>query len=147
MAVIPMEPFGWLNYFRQQMDEIFRYLATVEGKEGLGENENTPLVDIYETAEKFVVEIELPGFEREDVSLKFCYNTLIIEGIKRDEPKLGELNYICLERQFGRFCRAIEIPAAVDMNGARARYVKGLLSVVFPRLPDKKMLIRDIPIE
>jgi HSP20 family protein len=70
-----------------------------------------------------------------------------VEGVKRDEAKADELNYICLERHFGRFCRAIELPPAVDMAGARARYVKGLLSVVFPRLADKKMVIRDIPIE
>jgi HSP20 family protein len=147
MAVIPMEPFGWLAHFRRQMDEVLDYFATLKCQEGVGECESIPAVDIYETLDTFVVEIELPGFEREDISLRFCYNTLFVEGVKRDEAKAEELNYIRLERHFGRFCRAIELPPTVDMAGARAHYAKGLLSVVFPRLADKKMVIRDIPIE
>jgi hypothetical protein len=37
MPVIPKEPLEWLNLFRQQMNEIFRYLSeNVEGREGGG---------------------------------------------------------------------------------------------------------------
>ncbi len=147
MAVIPRYPLDWLNFFRQQMDEIFNYLSTIEGKESFGEQESAPLVDIFETTDKYVVEIELPGFAKEDISLSICCNTLVLEGFKREEPRAGGVNYVCMERRFGRFCRTVEIPPAVDMNGVRACYLKGVLSVTFPKLPDKNMFIRDIPIE
>lgn len=145
MAVFPKEPFGWLNHFRQQMDEVFSYLTALEGREGM-EHDVLPPVDMYETADSMVVEIELPGFDPEQISVRSCYTTLVVNCFKREERPAG-LNFICMERKFGRFSRAIEMPPDVDANEATARYEKGLLSVVFPKLPGKKMIIREIPIE
>ena len=147
MAIIPKDPLDWLTLFRQQINEVFNYLSAIEHKEPYGEHEYMPLVDIFETAENFVVEIELPGFALEDISLSICCSTLVVEGIKRDEPRNCGLNYICLERHFGRFCRTIEIPPAVDMKGISAKYKKGVLAVIFPKLHDKSIIIRNIKIE
>jgi HSP20 family protein len=146
MAVIPKEPMEWLGLFRQQMDEIFRYLSTLEGREGGGEKESSPLVDIYETPTSFVVEVELPGCEAKDVTLSICCSTLVVEGVSREEPNPG-VNYICLERATGRFCRAVEIPPAADLDRAKARLRRGLLTVEFPWTKQSKTHIREITIE
>lgn len=146
MAVIPRYPLEWLNFFRQQMDEIFSYLSTLEGKDGR-ECEFSPSVDVFETPDCYVVEFELPGFAREDLSLTTCCNTMVLEGVKREDDGAVGASYICMERQFGHFCRTVEIPPAVDMDRAKANYGKGVLSVVFPKLQDKNTLIRDIRIE
>ncbi len=145
MAVIPREPLEWLNLFRQQMDEIFRYLSTLEGRDGLSEKESSPLVDIYETAESFVVEVELPGCQAKDIALSVCCSTLVVEGNAREEAGAG-VNYICLERSTGRFCRAVEIPPGADLDRAQASYRRGLLTVVFPWCKSDKTHIREIPI-
>jgi len=144
MAVIPKEPLEWLGLFRQQMDEIFRYLSALEGRET--DQEVSPLVDIYETASSFVVEAELPGCEAKDITLSICCSTLVIEGTARQEAGPG-VNYICLERCSGRFCRAVEIPPAADLDGVRAKYRRGLLTVVFPWSKQSRTHIREIPIE
>ncbi len=145
MAKIPSDPLDWLPLFRQQINEVFNYISAIELKEPSGE-EYIPLVDIFETAESFIVEIDLPGFAREDISLSICCSTLVVEGIKREEPRSDGVNFICLERHFGRFCRAIEIPPAVELDRVAARYEKGVLAVVFPKLLNKSV-IRNIPIE
>ena len=147
MAVIPKDPLDWLILFRQQINEIFTFLSSLENVEGQGDNEHTPFVDIFETADTFVVEIELPGFERRDLSLSVCCNMLVIEGVKREEPRDRQVTYICLERRFGRFCRTVEIPPGVDLKEIKASYQKGVLAVTFPRLKDKSAIIRRIPIE
>ncbi len=146
MAIIPKDPLDWLTLFRQQIDELFNYLSAIELKEPFGEHDYTPLIDVFDTAESHVVEIELPGFAREDISLSICCNTLIVEGTKREEPKKNcEVNYIRLERHFGRFFRAIEIPPGVDAERVSARYEKGVLAVGFPKILDKS-IIRNIAI-
>ncbi len=147
MAVIPKDPLEWLILFRQQINEIFTFLSTIEGGETQGDHEHTPLVDIFETADTFMVEVELPGFSRRDLSLNICCNTLVIEGVKREEPHGRKLTYICLERRFGRFCRTVEIPPGCDLKEVKARYDKGVLSIAFPKLKDKGAIIRQIPIE
>lgn len=147
MAVIPKDPLDWLILFRQQINEIFTFLSTLEGGEAQGDHEHTPFVDIFETADNFIVEIELPGFDRRDLSLSICCNMLVIEGVKREEPREHQVTYICLERRFGRFCRTVEIPPGVDPRGVRAGYEKGVLSVTFPKMKDKSAIIRKVPIE
>jgi HSP20 family protein len=147
MPVIPKEPLEWLNLFRQQMNEIFRYLSeSVEGREGISETEVAPLVDVYETGDAFVVEVELPGCQAGDITLSLCCSTLVVEGVPREEPGTGG-NYICLERSTGRFCRAVEIPPGADLDGAKARYRRGLLTVMFPWSRKSRAHIRKIPIE
>lgn len=146
MAVIPRYPLEWLNFFRQQMDEIFAYLSSLEVKD-TKECEFSPSADVFETPDCYVVEFEVPGFAPEDLSLTICCNTMVLEGVKREDAVVPGANYICMERQFGRICRTVEVPPAVDMDRVKAQYEKGVLSVVFPRVQDKNMLIRDIRIE
>jgi HSP20 family protein len=147
MAPIPKDPVSWLALFREQMNEIFNYLSDLELTDKLGDHEFIPLLDIFETADEYVVEFELPGFALKDLSLSICCNTLVLEGNKRPEQSNSRLNYICLERHFGRFCRTVEIPPTFDVNGIKARYKRGVLAVSFPRLEGKSIIIRDIPIE
>ncbi len=106
-----------------------------------------PPIDIFETADAFVVEIETPGLNKGDFSLNICCNVLIVQGSKREESYPGEINYLCLERHFGRFFRTVEIPPDVDLDAVAARYKAGVLEVVFPRVKGKRMFIREIPIE
>ncbi|HEX9023829.1 MAG TPA: Hsp20/alpha crystallin family protein [Geobacteraceae bacterium] len=145
MAIIPKDPLDWLTLFRQQIDVLFNYLSTIELREPFGEHEYTPLIDVFDTVESHVVEIELPGFAWEDISLSICCSTLVVEGTKREEPKNCEVNYIRLERHFGRFFRAIEIPPGVDAEQVSARYEKGVLAVSFPKIRNKSV-IRNIAI-
>lgn len=146
MAVIPRYPLEWLNFFRQQMDEIFSYLSTLQGKE-LTDSDFSPSVDVFETAAHYVVEIDVPGFAPEDLSLTTCCNTMVVKGVKREDSGASGANYSCMERQFGHFCRTIEIPPAVDLDKVKARYEKGVLFITFPKMTDKNLLIREIQIE
>jgi HSP20 family protein len=147
MPLIPKDPLDWLPFFRQQLNTVLNYLSTIEINETNGKHKYMPLVDIFETTEDFVVEMDLPGFAKDDISLSICCNMLVVEGIKRQEPRCEEVNFIRLERHFGRFCRVVEIPPAVDLNRASAKYEKGVLAAIFPKIHDKSAIIRSIPIE
>ncbi len=147
MAAIPKDLPDLLNAFQQQMDEFFDRLFTHEKGGGPGERAHTPPVDCFETTDSYIVEIELPGFAREELSLRIFLNLLVVEGCKREEEKKKSVNYICLERAFGRFCRTVQIPPMVDICRVKARYEQGVLSVAFPKITDTRALMKDIPIE
>jgi HSP20 family protein len=147
MAALPTEPKDWLVLFRQQIREIFSHLATLEQPEGNGEGECAPLMDMYESSDCLVVELDLPGFAREDISATVCCSLLILEGVKRVDPPPPQGRFICLERRFGRFCRTIEIPPDVDRAGICASLARGVLTVVMPKLSEANGIVRAIPIE
>jgi HSP20 family protein len=146
MPKIPKDPQDWLTLFRQQVDAIFNHLSSAERLGGKEEHGYVPLVDIFDTADSYVVEFELPGFDRRDLKLSACCNTLLLEGIKRKEQNRHGFRFIRIERHFGHFSRMIEIPPTVDVQGVRAHYEKGILTVTFPRMNDSQVAIREIPI-
>jgi HSP20 family protein len=147
MALIPKDMPDLLHAFQRQMDELFERLFSLEKKGNFGEREYSPPVDCFETVDQYIVEMELPGFYHEDLSVRIFHNILIVEGCKREEDKKKNVNYICLERAFGRFCRTVEIPPMVDFSGVKARYEKGVLAVAFPKMNETRAIMRDIPIE
>jgi HSP20 family protein len=147
MPAIPKDPLDWLTLFRQQVDLILNHLSSIDRKGGKAEHEYVPLVDIFETADAFTVEYDLPGFERHDLRLSICCNTLLVEGLKRKERNRRDFRFIRIERHFGHFSRMIEIPPAVDTQGVKARYDRGVLVVSFPWRQDRQVVIRDIPID
>jgi HSP20 family protein len=146
MPLIPKDPVDWLTLFRQQVDVIFNHLSSAERLGGKEEHEYIPLVDIFETADNHVIEFELPGFDRKDLRLSVCCNTLLLEGVKRKDNRKG-FRFIRVERHFGHFSRMIEIPPSADIQKIKAKYDKGTLSVTFPRIHDSQEVIRDIPID
>lgn len=147
MAIIPKDPLDWMNIFQQRIDEMFSASGNTEGGCRLDECEFSPLIDIYETADEFIVEIELPGFEREELSLRTFHHILVVEGAKHQDPAPEGLRYIRMERAFGKFCRAVEMPPDLDLEGGKARYLDGLLKVTFRKLRQKQVMMKEIPIE
>lgn len=145
MPVIPRDPFDWLLFFRQQITVLSKFLSAVEQQGKAGECDCTPQVDVFETADKFIVEVDLPGIDRKDIAVSICCNTLVIEANKQMERGAAGVSYICLERCFGRFCKTVEIPPAVDADAAVATYDRGVLAISFPR-PQNRNIIREIPI-
>ena len=120
MSVIPKYPVEWLAFFRQQINEIFSFLATLESKEGIMEHEYIPLLDIFETNDRFVLEVDLPGFKHGDLAITLCCNVLVIEGTKRDETR-SDVSYICLERRSGRSEARVKVEDDRDRAGVRLR--------------------------
>ena len=133
MALQPNDAAAWLSVFRQHLDEMFSHLSDMRG-EGSGHFEFSPQLDIYETPDLYVIEIDLPGFAEKDFTVSMTGMNIRIEGIKRQEKAGGCMSYFCLERHFGRFCRILEIPAAFDMNGFSKKYERGVLTLIFPRI-------------
>jgi HSP20 family protein len=147
MALIPKDPLDWLSLFRQQMTTLFGYLSQIEARDHGGLPECSPALDIFETAERFVVEVDLPGANAEDLKVALCCSLLVIEGLKRQEhvPRDGRL--YCLERRYGHFCRTVEIPPGCALDQVQACFRRGMLTISFPRLPATSSVVREIAIE
>jgi HSP20 family protein len=132
MAPQANEAAAWVSVFRRHMDEMLNVIYQLR-EQGGSLHEFSPLMDIYETAEHFIVELDLPGFADKDFAATTNGQTLRVDGIKRHEKSESAMSFICLERHFGRFTTTVEIPAAFDPAGMQTVYLRGVLSVKFPR--------------
>ncbi len=106
-----------------------------------------PLVDIHETKDKIRIMVELSGLTEQDIELHVSSDIVIIEGEKKEVEVEGERRrYVCVERESGRFRRVIEIPGAVDTGKIEAWMYEGLLYIELPKLVDRRVRRRKIPI-
>ncbi len=101
-----------------------------------------PFIDLYETDEDLVIEIELPGIKSEDVLIKVYGDIVIIEGVKREKRVEEKVNYICMERKFASFRRILKIPTPVNTMAGKASYHEGVVTLKFPKLRDRVFKIK-----
>jgi HSP20 family protein len=92
----------------------------------------SPVVDIYETEQDFVVEAELPEVRQADIQIKIQDNTLTIEGERKFQGPMTE-GYHRIERSHGRFSRAFLLPALVDQESIKATLKDGILQIVLSK--------------
>ncbi len=123
------------------------YTVEYSGCAGLETFNHTPKVDMFSTPEELVIEVELPGVKREDIELSLFKNTIRIKALKYETAEEENQNYICMERAFGRIYRSIEIPFPVDTGRIKATYKNGILTVAIPRIKDRRVTVRHIPVE
>lgn len=120
------------NRFMELVDRSFREEFLLEG---VVESESwAPVVDFYATDEGLVLELEIPGMNREDIEINFQGKQLTIRGYRPMAFAAGQATVHRMERRHGPFRRVLEIPAAVDANAIQARYTDGVLTVNLPYL-------------
>jgi len=106
-----------------------------------------PDIDMYSTAEELTIEVEMPGVNKGDIELYIHNNTLKLTALKAEAMEDKKTNYVCLERVFGRLYRSIEIPFPVNTSKIKAAFKDGLLTIVIPRVEDKRSCRKSVPIE
>lgn len=94
----------------------------------------TPAIDVYETAEHYVVSAELPGLSREQINLELASSRLTIQG-ERIEGTGEGVRYHQVERGHGAFSRTFEFADPIDATKVSAEFSAGVLRVTLPKVP------------
>ncbi|MDP2847811.1 MAG: Hsp20/alpha crystallin family protein [Humidesulfovibrio sp.] len=92
-----------------------------------------PVVNVSESEKEITVDAELPGLEVKDVDVSLQNGALLITGEKKFEGEEKKDNYHRIERSYGKFTRAVPLPAKVNDKGIKARFEKGVLHVTLPK--------------
>ena len=98
----------------------------------------TPAVDIAEHDNEYLVNVELPGVNKEDVKITLESNILTIRGDKKQEKDEKSGNYHRVERSYGSFQRSFTLPVMVKSDKIDASYKDGILTVVLPKAEEAK---------
>jgi HSP20 family protein len=91
----------------------------------------SPLVDIEETEDAWIVEAELPGVDPKDVSVELSESELAITGEIKERERKGILRR--RDRPTGRFDYRVTLPGATDPESVEARLADGVLTVRVPK--------------
>jgi HSP20 family protein len=108
----------------RMMDELLR---------GMNANKTvgfTPVLDVRETDQEYLVLIDLPGVKSDEVTLEVSDRVLSISG-SRTAVETGQAQLS--ERPYGSFARTLTLPQGVDEEKISANYVDGVLELHVPK--------------
>jgi len=108
-----------------------------------------PVVDVFETERTVEIVLDLPGVAADALRVLVKSGVVLIVG-EKERPLLSKntpASFHLVERDFGRFARAVRVAGAVDVGRARARLAQGELRVVLPRRDERRGQSTLIPVD
>lgn len=91
----------------------------------------TPLADVEETPNAYLVEVEVPGVRREDIDIEIAGRRVWVRGERKEKERVGILRR--RERTVGRFSCEVMLPGDVDEDGVEAHLDGGVLTLQLPK--------------
>ncbi|MGM0642405.1 MAG: Hsp20/alpha crystallin family protein [Thermodesulfobacteriota bacterium] len=104
-----------------------------------GENANwQPVVDIEKDDGKIIINAELPGVNKDDISIDVNGNVLTLKGEKKHEKEIDEENVYRRERFTGTFQRSFTLDESVNPDEISAYFKDGVLKIEVPHTETAK---------
>jgi HSP20 family protein len=132
------------KYVKQSAPESLAYLAVQSHS---GSSSWSPNTDVYETAESFVVRLEIAGIEKEDVEITLDDRLLIVRGYRRDTCRRKPCSFRQLEIDYGYFERRLVIPRRIDGRRAQAVFRNGFLHIDLPKSETAEPLMVTVTVQ
>ncbi len=126
------DPVRDLAEMREQMDRLFGDALT----RPIGNQVWAPPVDIEEQEDAWVIEADLPGVKRDDVTVELHEGELAIHGEVKEKERAGILRR--RTRRTGQFDCRVALPGELDADAVEANLSDGVLRVRLPK-PAKSM--------
>ncbi len=112
-------------------------------RDDFSENSSVMALDIREEDDKYLLDAELPGFEKKDVSINVSENVLTIEA--KTETLEEDKKYHRRERYVGQYKRSVSLGDNCDATKITASMKNGVLTIEIPKVepePAKQIIIQ-----
>jgi HSP20 family protein len=100
----------------------------------------TPPVDLYETANEFVLTAELPGLSRDQIEIHVEEYRVVVRGARTSVPGGDDIpceQFHRVERGHGRFSRAFTLSEPIEVESVSADLREGVLTITIPKTANR----------
>jgi len=107
---------------------------------------NMMKTDVQEHEDHYEVDIDLPGFKKDELSLELKDGYLIIsaaKGLDKDETEKKTGKFVRKERYAGSMSRSFYVGEAVKQEDIHAKYESGVLKLSIPKMEQKKPQVEE----
>lgn len=124
-----------MNRMQRRLDSLFGNFLGKEG--GLSESPEgyrEAFSELKENDNEYIVEIELPGVNKNEIELKTTDTGLEVKATKKQENEEGDKeNGYSYSRSYSGFYEAFDVPENADLDNIDASYNNGVLTVKLPK--------------
>ena len=140
MAIVKWDPFRDVSALQDRINRIFNesFGRSRDLDDEVSLYDWRPPVDIYETADGIVLKVELPGVNKDDVSVEVKDNVLTLKGERLLDPVIKDEHYYRKERSFGKFNRSFSLQEPIKPDLIKASFKDGILTVAIPSPEEEK---------
>jgi HSP20 family protein len=131
----------------QELERLFARLGLPSDGSTVSPEVWTPAADVFECDGAVTVVMEVPGLNPETLRVTWSNGRLKVAGERRERRPSGAVAFLCMERPHGRFARTLAFDMSVDVRKSRAQLSGGLLTIVLPRVDDRRGRETVIPVE
>jgi len=140
MAIVRWDPFRDVAALQDRINRIFNdsFGRSRDLDDEVSLYDWRPPVDIYETSDGIALKVELPGVNKDDVSVEVKDNVLTLKGERLLDPEIKDEHYYRKERSFGKFNRSFSLQEPIKPDLIKAGFKDGVLTVEVPRPEEEK---------
>jgi HSP20 family protein len=131
-------PFTLMRRFMEDLDGLLggsgpSLMPRIDlGARGEGQTTWVPPVEMLERDGQFVVRVDVPGMNRDQINVEIEDGQLIVSGERTQEREDRREGFYRSERVYGSFYRVIPLPEGVDPGQARGTFANGVLEITMP---------------
>jgi HSP20 family protein len=140
-------PFSLMRRISEDMDRLFEGFfgpsvlgssslfggpSSLHGSESpfrFGRSAQWPEIELHQEGDRLVIQVDIPGLNREDVHVEARDQHILISGERRSQNERKEGGFYHSERSYGSFSRAIPLPENAKVESASASFENGVLRI------------------
>ncbi len=128
---------GRIGIFDEFFNDFFSPFVTNDKPVGWQQSPSLK-VDIYEKDNAIFINADLPGINKEDISVDIKGKVLTIGGERKSDEEIKEEHCYRRERSYGSFQRVFTLPFEVSEDMVKASYNNGVLKLEIPK-PEEQL--------
>ena len=136
-SIVRFSPTHEMRRLQRDLDSVFSDFFA-PARAGEGESQWSPRVDVRETENDYTIHVDVPGVQKEDLSIDYHEGTLTVSGERRAENRQEGESLLRVERLYGSFYRSFTLPKAVDTDNIKASCENGVLTLHVPKAEESK---------
>ena len=144
MTLVKWNPARELLNIEREFNKLFNTFNQRFGFDDSTMNEElenavwSPLTDISENKDQYILKLDLPGVSKENLKLNFHDGELIISGERKQEKEDKDSKYHRIERTYGKYYRSFTLPQTIQADKINAEFKDGQLTITVPKSEEAK---------
>ena len=134
MSYVRWDPWRRIGFLQNRINQLIAdTVSDPHAHDEIAKCEWKPAVDIIELADKVVIRADLPGVQKENVSIELKDNLITLKGERVAAFDENSVKCFRRERCFGTFFRAFTLPDSICSDNIRAVLKDGVLEIHFSK--------------
>jgi len=142
-----LSSFVELMRLQSEMNKLFEALQEIHQQQGEPDVTSAPPYDVLETPNEILVEMDLPGIDPATLQVGAKGDVVTVRAERRNTSRRELLAYHLVERDRGLVSRRLRLEGAVNTHRGQATYALGVLTITFPRVPNRRGAGAVIPLK